>query len=300
MPIVLRGARAEDLEESDRLVVSSINHLTSEHGFGAIASASPPLLQRFCLDDDPKGLWVAEDDGDMVGFGLSWMCDDFWFLAQLFVAPDRQQSGLGAKLLQRTLEQAELRRATRKALITFAFNRSSQGLYVRHGLYPDHPLYLVSGSREGTLARLTVKPLVGEPLELTEASLDRLADVDRSVLGFSRRKHHDYMLRTAGLKAVGFRVGTTCVGYAYVSQDGHIGPLAIEDADLFRPAFSAAVLFAAQGNPPTISALLPGINQQALRMALDVGMRITLPLLLMSDGKVGNWDRYCPRNPGIM
>ena len=68
MPIVLRGARAEDLEESDRLVVSSINHLTSEHGFGAIASASPPLLQRFCLDDDPKGLWVAEDDGDMVGY----------------------------------------------------------------------------------------------------------------------------------------------------------------------------------------------------------------------------------------
>ncbi len=67
MPIIFRLARATDLVRADELVVGSINDLTERHGFGKIASPRPPPFQLFSLKDDPDGLWVAEDDGEMVG-----------------------------------------------------------------------------------------------------------------------------------------------------------------------------------------------------------------------------------------
>src|SRR3954469_12608313 len=60
MPFVIRPARAEDLPRAEELVVRSINDLTERHGFGAMATLRPPQFQRFSLEDDPDGLWLAE------------------------------------------------------------------------------------------------------------------------------------------------------------------------------------------------------------------------------------------------
>src|SRR6476469_107949 len=98
MAITMRRPLDDELEEIDGLVVASINDLTARHGFGPIASVSPPRLQRFSLRDDPDGLWLAADDDRRIGFALSWACDDLWFLAQLFVSPASQSSGLGQAL----------------------------------------------------------------------------------------------------------------------------------------------------------------------------------------------------------
>src|SRR4051812_26532320 len=118
MPLECRLARADDLERADQLVVTSINNLTERHGFGSMAASHPPNFQLFSLADDPRGLCVAEDDGKIVGFAWSWVCDDFWFLAQLFVSPGHQGSGIGNELLERTLAHAEQSGAVNKTLIT--------------------------------------------------------------------------------------------------------------------------------------------------------------------------------------
>ncbi len=136
MPIVFRPASADDLARAEELVAGSINDLTLRHGFGSIATSRHPDFQAFCLRDDPRGVWLAEDDGEIVGFALSWVCGRLWFLAELFVAPGRQGLGIGNELLDRTMQHASQAGATEKSLITFAFNVVSQGLYVRHGLLP--------------------------------------------------------------------------------------------------------------------------------------------------------------------
>lgn len=141
MPAVCRPARPQDLEQADALVVRSINDLTQRHGFEPMAVQRPPRFQLFSLENDPDGLWVAEDSGQILGFAFSWVCGDLWFLAQLFVAPGQQGGGIGNELLKRALNHAQKAGATNKALITFAFNRASQGLYIRHGLFPRLPLY---------------------------------------------------------------------------------------------------------------------------------------------------------------
>ena len=68
MSLVYRPAQAEELERAEALVVASINDLTERHGFGSMATASPPNFQLFSLKDDPDGLWVAEDGNDILGF----------------------------------------------------------------------------------------------------------------------------------------------------------------------------------------------------------------------------------------
>jgi len=136
MQIIVRPARAEELQAAEELVVRSINDLTVRHGFGAMASLRPADFQQFSLNDDPDGLWVAEADGELAGFAFSWISGNFWFLAELFVSPDHQGRGIGDTLLKRTFEHAAKADADNKALITFTFNTVSQGLYIRRGLYP--------------------------------------------------------------------------------------------------------------------------------------------------------------------
>src|SRR6185437_1032206 len=148
MPIIYRQARAQELVRAEELVTTSINDLTQRHGLGRMASVRPPHFQLFSLKDDPDGLWVAEDSGEILGFAFSWVCGRLWFLAELFVAPDQQGRGIGNELLGRTMEHARKTAASEKALITFAFNTVSQGLYIRHGLFPRIPLYLFSVPRE--------------------------------------------------------------------------------------------------------------------------------------------------------
>ena len=146
MQIAFRPAHAEELQVAEELVVRSINDLTERHGFDSMAILRPPDFQLFSLKDDPDGLCVAEGDGEIVGFAFSWVTGDLWFLAELFISPDHQGRGIGSELLKRTFEHARKAGVQQKALITFTFNTISQGLYIRHGMFPRLPIYFFTAS----------------------------------------------------------------------------------------------------------------------------------------------------------
>jgi ribosomal protein S18 acetylase RimI-like enzyme len=65
-----------------------------------------------------------------------------------------QGRGIGKELIKRTLEHARQSGAANKALITFTFNTVSQGLYIRHGLFPRFPIYIFNVARELLMGRL--------------------------------------------------------------------------------------------------------------------------------------------------
>ncbi|AMN43154.1 GNAT family N-acetyltransferase [Rhodoplanes sp. Z2-YC6860] len=299
MPIVFRPAHADDLQRMQELVVGSINDLTERHGFGSMASVGRPDFQSFSLKDDPDGLWIAEADGEIVGSALSWVCGDLWFLAELFVSPGRQGSGIGNRLLAHTFDHARKAGATNKSLITFTFNVVSQGLYIRHGMLPRLPIYLFSGTRA------TLKPprqgdeLHCVAIEPSASHLDTLAQLDLSALGVSREKHHRYLLGDATMKGVFLKQHGDCVGYAYVSANGHVGPLAVAEARHMGAAFRTALSQAATDGAENLSAFLPGTSE-APGIALEHGMRIRFPMVLVSTREFGDWTRYLPRNPGFM
>lgn len=300
MSLVCRPARADDLAAADALVVASINDLTVRHGFGPMATASPPSFQLFSLQDDPDGLWVAEDRGEILGFAWSWVCGDVWFLAQLFVDPARQGQGIGNELMERTMEHARKSGAIHKALITFTFNRVSQGLYMRHGLFPKMPIYLFNAARERVTQALPEPPLRAIAIDGSTTTMEKLAEIDTCAIGVSREKHHRYLLSDPAITGVLLYAGSGCIGYSYISSNGHIGPLAVRRPDSLRDAFATALRLAADRSVEKVSAFLPGTCDSALSLAVNQGMRISFPMLLMASPGYGDWTQYLPRNPGFM
>jgi ribosomal protein S18 acetylase RimI-like enzyme len=299
MPLVFRPARAEELQRAEELVVRSINDLTERHGFGPMATLRPPVFQLFSLKDDPDGLWVAEVNGEIVGFAMSWVCGDLWFLAELFVAPGQQGRGVGNELLARTFEHARKAGATNKSLITFTFNVVSQGLYMRHGMFPRLPIYFFDVARDALMTHLQGEKLRSTPIEPIAAHFNTLAQLDLSGLGISREKHHRYLLNDSTMKGVLLHDDGDCIGYAYVSATGHVGPLAVAQARGMDAAFRTALNLAAASGAAKVSAFLPGVSE-AVAIAVEHGMRITFPMVLVSTRDFGDWTRYLPRNPGFM
>ena len=299
MPIVVRTARADELARAEEVVPRSINEQTVRHGFGPVATLRPPDFQAFCLRDDPRGVWLAEDGGELAGFALSWACDTLWFLAELFVAPGRQGQGIGNELLRRTLQHASDAGATEKRLITFAVNGVSQGLYARHGLLPRVPLHLCSADREPLARRAPGRAYRTTPIGTTADDLMKLRRIDEAALGVSREKHHRYLSGDPDMKGMFLEDGSGCVGYAYIAASGHLGPLAVMHAHAMPAAFTTALAIAAAGEAKQVSAFVPGPSD-ALAVAAGHGMRFALPMMVMSNRESDDWARYFPRNPGFM
>lgn len=300
MSLVCRPARADDLAAADALVVASINDLTVRHGFGPMVTAGPPNFQLFSLRDDPGGLWVAEEGGEILGFAWSWACGDVWFLAQLFVDPARQGEGIGGKLLERAMVHARQSGSAHKVLITFTFNCVSQSLYIRHGLFPKMPIYIFHAAREQIAQGLPEPSLQAVAIDASPATMEKLAEIDLRAIGTSRGKHHRYLLDDPSTTGALLHASGACIGYAYVGSNGRIGPLAVTRPDMLRDAFATALKLAADGSAEKISAFLPGTCDGALSLAVDRGMRMSFPMLLMASPGYGDWTQYLPRNPGFM
>ncbi len=300
MSVVFRPARREELQQTQELVVRSINDLTERHGFGPMASVRPAAFQTFSLDDDPRGLWIAECDGQIVGSAFSWVCGDLWFLAELFIAPHMQGSGIGSALLRRALLHAEQTAAKIKALITFTFNIVSQGLYIRHGMFPRLPIYLFSVNRDKVAREGPRTQLEYRRIEASPSDFGTLTALDLSALGVSREKHHKYLLDDSAMKGFMLYDGNECIGYTYIAATGNVGPLALISRHYMEKAFRTSLNIAAEGQCERVSAFLPGSSETALRVAAEHRMRITFPMVLVSDREFGDWVRYIPRNPGFM
>lgn len=92
--------------------------------------------------------------------------------------------------------------------------------------------------------------------------------------------------------------GDECTCYLYVNPRTY-RPLAVTRADIMGPAFSSAETRSRTGLRAGDS-VHSRTNDAALKIAVDHGMRITFPMLMMSSADFGDWRCYLPRNPGFM
>jgi len=300
MDITYRPARSADLDAALAIVHRAINDLQVRHGFPSVAGARVPAFQGFCLDENPEGLWVAEKEAGIVGFGFAWMVEKFWFLSQLFIDPDAQAKGIGQSLLSKVLGLARAKDADNRTLITFPYNTAAIALYVRNGMYPREPLYRMSASAAVIERKIPAVEAEKTPIGPWPAAREWINRIDDAVLGFHRDSHHRFQLAGFAARAVELRHAGRAVGYAYISGSGHIGPAAIAPGVDPRPAVTAAIGCALNTQSPRVSMVVPGRADQILAMALGLGFRIEEPYVLMSARPFGDWRSYLPSNPGYM
>jgi hypothetical protein len=161
------------------------------------------------------------------------------------------------------------------------------------------PIYFL-GAGQKELRGLPEPRLRALPIDDTATHMKKLAEIDTCAVGVVREKHHRYLLSEAGTTGVMLYADSDCVGYSYVNANGHVGPLAVSQADVLGDAFATALKIAADKSSEKISAFVPGTCDRALSLAINQGMRITFPMLLMASPGYGTWTQYLPRNPGFM
>ena len=300
MDITYRPAKPEDLEEAERVVQRSGSALLVRHGMQPWLAPPSTAFPKFCLEQDPSGLWVAQDRDTIVGFGFSWMSEKFWCLSQLFVSPETQAKGIGQALLSKTLMQAERNGAANRALITFAYNIASTGLYLQNGLYPREPLYHMAAPAQAVAQNSADAGYDITPIAPWPESGEWTGRIDQELLGFRRDLHHQFLLGGVAARAARIEHAGRAAGYAYISARGHVGPLAIApDADA-KAVVTTALRCALEGGATQISMLVPGRADVVMQTALALGFRIEVPYVLMAWRPFGNWCRYLPRDPGFM
>jgi GNAT superfamily N-acetyltransferase len=282
MDIAYRPAKPEDLAEAERVVQQSGNALRVRHGRQPWPAPPPTAFPRFCLAQDPSGLWVAEHGDTIVGFGFSWMTEKFWFLSQLFVRPETQAKGIGQALLSETLMQAERNGAANRALITPAYNIASTGLYLKNGLYPREPLYRMAAptravAQNGADAGYDFTPIAPWPQSAKWPAGEWIGGIDQELLGFRRDLHHQFLLGGFAARAVRIEHAGRAAGYAYISAQGHVGPLAIApDADA-KAVVTAALRCAPEGGARQVSMIVPGRADVVMQTALALGSALKSP-----------------------
>jgi ribosomal protein S18 acetylase RimI-like enzyme len=291
--IVFRRATHDDSRPTYGIMIEATDDLARTRGWAQAARpATPPdrflAFRASVLRHDPDGFWVAEADGDLVGFGIAVQRDTVWYLAALHIRPAYQSRGIGAELVRRALAAA--RPASLLTVGADARNPMSNALYGRFGMFPETPLVELSGA---TWASDTGILRPGAP-----PSVD-LASIDQTVLGMTRPQDHAFWGAVPGLHAfavVGDRsvVGDRgVVGYAYVQGDGAIGPIAVLDPADLALAVEASIGVAYGLGATTARVRIPGAARDAVGLLLARGWRYGDGVtLVLTSAPWGRWDRY--------
>jgi len=251
------------------------------------------------LKEDGDGFWIAEEEGKLAGLTLSWVRGSLWYLAHLFVSPEHQGLNIGQNLMEKAMKHHKGPAITNRALVTFAYNPVSISLYARHGIYPREPLYWMEGPSQNVKTEASSK-VRNERITDFEKSRKALSQIDELTLGYPREKNHEFLFGLPTVRCYLFSTGNKPVGYAYVWQNGRVGPLATVSHETFQDVLRSAFRLAAAEGAATVGIAATGSNEQLMQVALEQRMRILDNYLLMSSKPFSNFSNYLLYPTGAM
>ena len=160
------------------------------------------------LVTDPGGCWVAEADGEVVGFATSLVRELMWILASYAVRTDLQGRGLGRGLLEVALHHG---RGCLRGMLNASDDPLALRRYATAGFRLQPQLLL-----RGRVDR-DVLPVVRHVREGTPGDRDLLDSLDRRTRGAAHGPDHDVMGAELRLLVTDRPAGS---GYAYVNTAG--------------------------------------------------------------------------------
>ena len=240
--------------------------------------------------------WLALDESTPIGMCVAHDLEDERFICPLVVEPGFRAGGLATELLARVHNNDTP--GMPSALIDVQFP-VPMAFALKAGLALRVPVTSVSGAiptddvlleLAGGMQSFGVKPL--DPFEQAR-SLDA---IDRQVRGGARaRDHQELFSRGVGSA---FFVDNSMVGYAYVRRDGRIGPLAAVAASYVAPLFAYSMAaIRREFGASWCTALIPGVNMRAQRVALRAGLTVEGSYIFAGDVDIGELECYVGADP---
>ena len=291
MTVSYRPGTPDDSYATFQVFLESITDLSQRQGVAALTGGDDPALlanlweRRRPLYDHlartAEHFWVAEMEDLMIGYARSIMRDGHRELTEFFVLPGQQSQGVGKNLLSRAFPPDG---ASNRTVIASSDTRA-QVLYMKNKVYPRTPIVHFSNPPEATQY---TTDLTFQPMSPSADTLEVLAHIDRSVLGYRRDIDHRW-LASSRQGFVYLRQGQP-VGYGYAGYRS--GPFAVlQAADI--PAVLAHAEGSLAGIEEEFGLEVPLANQTAIDYLLGRRFEVaSFTATLMSDRPFGNFERY--------
>ena len=232
-----------------------------------------------------RHFWVVERDGDIVAHARSIEHDGLIELTEFFVLPGQQSGGLGRELLTRAFPKTD----ARYRVIIATLDERALSLYLKAGVYARFPIKYFS--RKAEIVKVETD-LAFEPMR-HEIHLQKMNQIDKTVLGHSRASLHEWIATTRD--GFVYKRRDEIVGYGYF--DGYTGPFALLDENDFPAVLAHAESFFAERNEE-FGAEVPMINKKAIQYFMDRKYQIdSFTALFMSNEPFGKFENYLCFSP---
>ena len=246
-----------------------------------------PLLEHLARTADR--FWLAEREGQVVGYARSIRNDGVRELTEFFVLPGSQGEGVGRELLDRAFPHD----ATGRRIVIASTDLPALARYLKAGVSPRVSIYPMSGTPQAAVVPTDLAFALAEPGPTTLAAI---REIDRAVLGFTRDPDHAFLM--SDRRVYLYRRGDRVIGYGYVGTS--TGPIALLDPAAFPAVLAHAETEAAKQAEPAFRVIVPLVNRIVVDYLLGRRLRLdAFPMVLMSDEPVGDFTRYVGTNPPV-
>lgn len=296
MPLTFRLGTGDDSYTAFRIFQDTAMDLGERLGVSAITGGHDPkvieelwqrrrpLFEHLARTGDQ--FWIAEHDGQPVGYARSIVRDGLRQLTEYFVLPGSQSAGVGRELLARTFPQDGV--AHRSIIATI--DQRAVVRYLKAGTYPRFAAYHFMYRPESELIELETD-LTFEPLAAEHVPL--LAAIDQAIIGHTRDVDHWWL--ATDRQGYLYRRDGQPVGYGYVGYRS--GPFALLDARDYLAVLAHAERTAVERGED-FGVEVPLINRHAVDYLLMRGYRMdTFFEFFMTNEPFGKFENYIFTSP---
>lgn len=268
--ILIRQAVPADAAACGQICFDAFSTINQAHGFPCDFPSSEVTIGLLSgLISDPHFYCVvAESDGRILGSNCLDERSVVFGVGPITIDPAVQSRGVGRKLMQAVISQANDKGAAGIRLVQAAFHNRSLSLYESLGFDVREPLSCM----QGKTAQRTVPGCAVRPAQL--ADLEACDDVSLSVHGFAR--------------STDLKQGIQQRSALVVERDGRItgytSNLALFGHSVAETNLDLQALIASGGPFGGAGILVPSRNNALFRWCLANGLRVVQPMTLMTMG----------------
>jgi ribosomal protein S18 acetylase RimI-like enzyme len=305
--VTFREGRASDLQAVFELGEDARG--ASRRDRGLVATAGGPELHeewererplvKFLAGQSDACFWVAEDDGELVGYVLVARFGTMDELVELWVAPALAGRGIERALLERAWPESPSRELGR--VVVSVGLPADLTLYTEFGVMPASGHWHMGHRVEPYLEQRAQEVDAAEP-DVHGLTPDRAVEewkrLEPEAIGHERPLLHEFFGRTRSCLATMDPQTGHASGLCWVSSEGEIGPAVGESAENLVPVLLAAFDRVAKlQEPETIGVYCATDSWWLLDRLRRLGFSVQWPAWIMSSVPLPGLDRYVPTRP---
>ncbi len=275
--ITYRSATPTDIDRLGTIVYEAFYRISTDHNF-------PPDFPDAETGIGLAGMMISRDDvfsvvaenGKILGSNFLWESDEIDGVGPITVDPAEQNSSIGRELMERVIKRSAENGKAGIRLVQAAYHNRSLALYTKLGFDVVEPLSAINGTPfKAEIPDRVVRPLTAQDVD----SANKLCIAAH---GISRKNE----IAGAAESGSGIVVENNGTVSGYATSPGFFGHAAAKTNDDLKALIGSGREISGPGF------LLPTRNGDVLRWCFENGLRIVMPLSLMSKGYYQK-----PRNP---